>query len=170
MIEIDLSDRQTAHAISHDRLVAAARTVLEGEGRREAEISLAVVDDETIWQLNRQYLQHDYATDVLSFVFDSDGHSVSGEVIVSADTAATTCGQYGWSMLDELLLYVIHGMLHLVGYDDKDTASRSTMRQRERHYLKQCGVTVLGAADQDRQFAGPSHPHLTLENQEDGQA
>lgn len=135
MIEIEINNEQTNHRIDKKQLVKAARLVLKEEGVENATISLAVVDDPTIHDLNRRYLQHDYATDVLSFVLDdSDGH-LDGEVIVSADTAATNAAEYGWSPADELLLYVIHGMLHLVGYDDKSPVKRKTMREKERQYL-----------------------------------
>lgn len=106
-----------------------------------ASISIAIVDDAKIHALNRRFLQHDYPTDVLSFVLERDEDRLDGEVIVSADYAARSAPDYGWSAVDELLLYVIHGMLHLVGYDDQDDHSQAIMRDRERHYLQACGVT-----------------------------
>ena len=106
------------------------------EGIRSGEISLAVVDDPEIHAINHRYLQHDYATDVLSFVLDRAGNRLDGEVIVSADTAAVAAAKYGWRMDDELLLYVIHGTLHLVGYDDLAPDVQTKMRERERHYLQ----------------------------------
>jgi probable rRNA maturation factor len=134
-IDVELANRQTAHTFQPDRLIAAARTVLAGEGIRCGTLSLVVVDDKTMRRLNRRYLQHDYATDVLSFLLDSGPGRVQGEVIVSADTAARQAPRYGWSAEDELLLYVIHGTLHVVGYDDTEPAAEQMMRDRERHYL-----------------------------------
>ena len=93
---------------------------------------MAAVDDRTIHQLNRRYLDHDYPTDVLSFVLEEGPGTVEGEIIVSGDTAAASAPGYGWPAQDELLLYVIHGMLHLVGYDDKSPADAARMRQAER--------------------------------------
>ncbi len=92
---------------------------------------MAAVDDRTIHQLNRRYLDHDYPTDVLSFVLEEGPGTVEGEIIVSGDTAAASAPGYGWPAQDELLLYVIHGMLHLVGYDDKSPADAARMRQAE---------------------------------------
>jgi probable rRNA maturation factor len=135
MIEIELSDRQSTHGFDADRLVSAVRLVIADEGIARATVSIAVVDDDTIHDLNRRYLQHDYATDVLSFVFERSPDHLNGEVIVSADTAASAASGYGWSIEDELLLYVIHGALHLVGYDDGASESQSQMRHRERYYL-----------------------------------
>lgn len=141
MIEIEFSNQQTNLVIDQERISAAVRAVLEAEKIRSAEISIAVVDDPTIHQLNVRYLEHDYATDVLSFVLsaEEDDH-LEGEVIVSADTAISSAESYAWSAADELLLYVIHGMLHLVGYDDHSDQQRETMRSREQHYLTQFGL------------------------------
>jgi len=132
---IELANRQTQHRVPVKRLTAAARTVLTGEGIQRGTLSIAVVDDKTIRRLNRQYLQHDYATDVLSFLLDAGPQRVEGEVIVSADTAARKAPRYAWPAAHELLLYVIHGTLHLVGYDDTSPAAAQAMRAREQHYL-----------------------------------
>lgn len=136
MLEIELSNRQTRHAVDESRLISAARLVLSEAGIRAGEISLAVVDDPEIHAINRRYLQHDYPTDVLSFTLDREDDRLDGEVIVSADTAAVAATKYGWSLNDELLLYIIHGTLHLVGYDDLAPDLQAKMRERERHYLR----------------------------------
>lgn len=118
------------------KLRTAVETVLSGAGISSGEISLAVVDDAAIHELNLRWLAHDEPTDVLSFVLEeADGYR-EGEIIVSADTALARAGEFGWSANDELLLYVVHGALHLVGYDDKEAADREQMRQRERFYLE----------------------------------
>lgn len=136
MLEIDLSNRQTRHKVESDRLLDAARLVLEGEGISRATLSIAVVSDRAIRPLNRRYLQHDYATDVLSFLLDSGPGWLDGEIIVSADTAAAQAPQYDASAEEELLLYVIHGALHLVGYDDNTPTARKQMLVRQRRYLR----------------------------------
>lgn len=140
MIEIELANRQSTHRFDADRLVSAVRMIVADEGIERAVTSIAVVDDGTIHELNRRYLQHDYPTDVLSFLFDKSAAHLEGEVIVSADTAAAASPQYGWSVDDELLLYVIHGTLHLLGYDDATPEARDVMRSRECHYLARFGL------------------------------
>ncbi len=107
---------------------------------READVSLAIVDDPTIHRINREFLQHDYPTDVLSFLLERSADRLEGEVIASADTAIGSAARYGWAPADELLLYVIHGTLHLVGYDDLAPEPQVTMRERERDYLKHFGL------------------------------
>lgn len=138
--ELSLANEQSAHAVDEDRLVAAARRVLADSPWTSARISLAVVDDQTIHALNRRFLDHDYPTDVLSFLLHQQHDHLEGEVIASAQTAAANAHEFGWSAADELLLYVIHGMLHLVGHDDKMPAQIGAMREAEARYLRACGV------------------------------
>ena len=143
--ELSLANQQSVHAVEERRLLIAARRVLEESRFTSAAISLAVVDDPTIHALNRRYLDHDYPTDVLSFVLDQrDGH-LEGEVILSADTAAAAAVECGWPPADEQLLYVIHGMLHLVGHRDQSVADLDRMRAAEQRHLRAAGVNL--AAD-----------------------
>ena len=135
MLEIELANRQTRHRIDPGRLMAAARLVLEHEGISRATLSIAVVSDKAIRQLNRRYLQHDYATDVISFLLDSGSGCLDGEIIVSVDTAAAQAPEFDSTTQDELLLYVIHGTLHLVGFDDTTPTARKKMQARQRRYL-----------------------------------
>ncbi len=139
-IEVELSDQQTAIAADAAPLTGMVRRVLQGEEIRSAVISIALVDDDTIHRLNRQYLGHDYATDVLSFPLEQTDGYVEGESVVSTETAARQAEQYGWLPADELLLYIVHGTLHLAGYDDAAEGQRREMRGRETEYLGQVGL------------------------------
>lgn len=147
MIQIDFRNEQRTLPIDESRLRQAIEFVLRQAGVLRAEISLAIVDDPSMHALNRRYLNHDEPTDVLSFVLESGEGSLDGEIIVSADTAAATAPRYGWSPEDELLLYVIHGALHLVGYDDLNAAALSEMRREERACLAHFGLTPRYAED-----------------------
>jgi probable rRNA maturation factor len=118
----------------------AIQEILREHGIRSGEVSLAVVDDVTIHSLNLRHLNHDYPTDVLSFVLERGAQSLEGEVIVSADTARREAARCGWPVQSELLWYVIHGTLHLVGMDDATAAERQRMRARERDYLCRLGI------------------------------
>jgi probable rRNA maturation factor len=140
MIDIAICNEQTTHHVADDRLEGAVRAILEDEEVRRATVSVAVLNDASIQRLNREYLQHDYPTDVLSFVLERSEAELDGEVIVSADTAAASADRFGWTLADELLLYVIHGTLHLVGYDDAEPGRRAEMRKRELHYLGKFGL------------------------------
>jgi probable rRNA maturation factor len=176
--DIDISDRQTRLAVDPDRVRAAVEHVLSEEGIASAEISVALVDDAEIHGINRDFLGHDYPTDVISFLMSQeeagDGkhqtedrsteesriarafndqpsafhrqpstlnphpptrRRLEGELVVSTETAVREAAVHGWTPADELLLYVVHGLLHLCGYDDLSDAARPIMRDRERQLL-----------------------------------
>jgi probable rRNA maturation factor len=143
-LEIEIANQQAEHPVQADRLEAAVRRVLVDKGIQRGEVSIAVTDDPTIHELNQRYLQHDYATDVLSFLLASAPALLEGEIVVSVDTAARMAPQYGWSTDDELLLYAIHGALHLVGFDDTTPEAAATMREKEQFYLSQFDVRPAG--------------------------
>ncbi len=140
--QVFIANEQSALAIDEPRLVSAVRSVLAESSFQSATVSVAVVDDQTIHALNRRYLQHDYPTDVLSFVLEDDGRQLQGELIISADTAARSAVDYGWSAADELLLYLVHGALHLVGHRDQEPTEIAAMRQAEAAHLKQLGIAI----------------------------
>jgi probable rRNA maturation factor len=141
--DISLSNQQSGHPVDEQMLIDAARAILCDSAYSSAAISLAVVDDPTIHELNRRYLNHDWPTDVLSFVLGDEDEHLEGEVIISADTAATSAALLGCFPAAEQLLYVIHGLLHLVGYRDKSAAEAEQMRVAEAGYLRQFGVEPI---------------------------
>jgi probable rRNA maturation factor len=135
-LRIDISNEHS-FPLNEAQLKKAVRAVLKDAGFDDGEISIAVVDDAEMHALNRKYLDHDYPTDVLSFVLEEEDGRLDGEIIVSGDYAAREAEIYKWTAEDEILLYVIHGSLHLVGHDDLDPEQKQEMRQREREYLSQ---------------------------------
>ncbi len=120
--------------------------ILADTGFLTATISIAVVDNLTIHKLNRQYLDHDWPTDVLSFPLEKGENHLEGEVVVSADTAKYQANQHDWRTVDELVLYIIHGILHLVGYRDKQPEEIALMRAAEIKYLR-CAKVPVQAGD-----------------------
>ncbi len=140
MLTIEINNDQASLTIGEDRLRQAVQNVLIASKIVEAEISVAIVDDPTIHKLNVQFLSHDYPTDVLSFVLEREGDRLEGEIIASADTAIRSAGEFGWPPADELLLYVIHGALHLVGFDDTSPDLKTLMRQAEGEHLGRFGL------------------------------
>ena len=123
--------------------------ILADYGFMTAEVSIAVVDDPTMRELNNRYLQHDYETDVLSFVLDCepDDGILNGQLIVSSDTAKRFAEQLKISLDAELLLYVVHGSLHLVGFDDKTDEAASEMRAAEKEYLAKFNQPHVWSSD-----------------------
>lgn len=145
-MQIDIVNDHGGWREDDARIRRAVGLVLDAAGITAGAISVAIVDDATIHRLNAQFLQHDEATDVLSFVLERRPGYLEGEVVASGDTAARTAARMGWPADDELLLYVVHGVLHLVGYDDLDEGPRQAMRRRETEVLAQLGLTAPGPA------------------------
>lgn len=127
------------------------RQVLKVEGAPSPyEVSLVFTDSETVQQLNRDYREVDEPTDVLAFYMlpqkgtDSpfalppDGVARLGEVIISYPQAMAQAKEQGHSPEGELALLVIHGVLHLLGYDHEEPEEEHKMRQRERDFLERC--------------------------------
>jgi probable rRNA maturation factor len=154
---VEIADQQSRVAVDHQQLTEAVKSVLRNSQFESASVSLAIVDDPTIHELNRKFLDHDWPTDVLSFVLDKTDRHLEGEIVISADTAAAAADEAGWPVAAELLLYAVHGTLHLVGYDDKSPAESRLMRAAESSYLSQFGFAPPAVADDPlATAAGPS--------------
>src|SRR5260221_5335817 len=131
MSKVSIASPQEAVAIDRGRIRDIVRAVLAGEGVADAEISLAFVDNPTIHRLNQRYLQHDEPTDVLSFpLSEPSAQKLSGELVIGVEVARAQAEERGHDLQAELALYVIHGLLHLCGYDDKSANGASEMRER----------------------------------------
>lgn len=110
-----------------------AAHVLRAEGRPDAALSVTLVDDEAMAELHERYSKVPGPTDVLAFPL---GDELLGEVVVSTDTAAREAKERGLTLLRETLLYVTHGTLHLLGYDDHRAADRRVMHARQEELLE----------------------------------
>jgi probable rRNA maturation factor len=136
VIAIHITNGQKTLKVVRRRMRQVVRAIVRDAGISVATISVAIVDDATIARLHRQFLNDPEPTDVLSFVLERSEDLLEGEVIVSADTARTCAPRYNSTPEDELLLYVIHGTLHLVGYNDTTPRQRTAMRRKEAEYLQ----------------------------------
>jgi probable rRNA maturation factor len=144
MSKISIHSPQELVPLDRGRLRDIARIVLAGETVKEFEISLAFVDNPTIHRLNKQYLNHDEPTDVLTFPYSgTSAKKLEGELIIGVEVAQKQAAERGHDVQAELGLYVIHGLLHLCGYDDKAPGPEQEMRERERYYLRQAGLPEI---------------------------
>ena len=122
-------------------LKAAAAAVLAGEGVREAKVTLAFVTNPHIHRLNKQFLDHDEPTDVITFPYTAAGaKKLEGEVVIGYEVAKENAADRGHEPGLELVLYVVHGCLHLCGYDDTTDQAAAEMRTKEREYLAKLGL------------------------------
>lgn len=154
--QIDIADRQHCLVLPRQLLRRIVSTVLAGEGRQVGEISLAFVTDDCMAQLHQQFLGVTGPTDVLTFplgnLVENQPYSqqlpaVSGEIVISTETARRQARQRRHDPVVETCLYVIHGLLHLCGYDDTTPAARRQMQRRQRYYLRQLGLQLRRTAD-----------------------
>ena len=136
MIRICVFNAHPKCRISNAALANIARTVLRREGSRAAECNLIFVDDKRMVDLNGTFLDHWFATDVLSFPMHTDDEeAIEGEVYINVDQAGRQAREYGVSRRNELARLAIHGILHLLGYNDRTKAQRIRMSRLENRYL-----------------------------------
>ena len=113
---------------------AWVKRVAASYGRKVGDVAYIFCDDEEILRVNRQYLQHDYYTDIITFDYDEDD-VISGDLFISLDTVRTNAEQLGVSYEQELNRVIIHGILHLCGINDKGPGEREIMEAAENKAL-----------------------------------
>lgn len=113
---------------------AWVKRVAASYGRKVGDVAYVFCDDEEILRVNRQYLQHDYYTDIITFDYDEDD-VISGDLFISLDTVRTNAEQLDVSYEQELNRVIIHGILHLCGINDKGPGEREIMEAAENKAL-----------------------------------
>ena len=145
---VELEDRIDSGDLDCRELRDLGARVLDAESQPPSELSIVLTDDVTVRRLNKEYRRVDAPTDVLSFaqgegepfarLLDAPPHV--GDVVISLETAARQASENGVSLTDEVRHLLVHGVLHLLGYDHENTDEEATMRAREE--------TILGRAHQ----------------------
>ena len=110
------------------------KLVAESEIRRLGEIAIIFCSDNYILDVNLKYLQHDYYTDIITFDY-CEGDRLSGDLFISVDSVRENASTYGTEFADELNRVIVHGLLHLIGYDDHSEEDIAVMRSKENYYL-----------------------------------
>ena len=110
------------------------RQVAQLHGKRLGTVSYKFIDDEGILACNRQFLGHDYYTDIITFDY-SEGDKIAGDIVISLDTVRTNAEQFNQPYERELHRVIIHGILHLCGINDKGLGEREIMEQNENEAL-----------------------------------
>ena len=121
-------------AIRRRDTTAWIRRVAAIYNKKVGEIGYMFVNDEKILEVNREYLGHDYYTDIITFDY-SEGDTISGDIVISLDTVASNAQEQGTPYDDELHRVIIHGILHLCGINDKGPGEREVMERAENKAL-----------------------------------
>lgn len=110
------------------------KMVAESEIRKIGDISIIFCSDNYVLDVNMKYLQHDYFTDIITFDY-CEGNKLSGDLFISVDSVKENAVQYNTEFEDELNRVMVHGILHLIGYDDHTESDQKVMREKENYYL-----------------------------------
>jgi probable rRNA maturation factor len=142
MVEIYIKNLQKKIPVSPKRIKGVILKVLSSERKTAPSgvITLCFVDDRLIRRLNRKYHFRDRATDVLAFDL-SDTRQVLSDIFISTDTAISNAKIFKTTPLYENYLYLVHGLLHILGYDDNNAKNRTVMRAKEEYYMNKCQMT-----------------------------
>ena len=110
--------------------------VAESEAKRLGDVSIIFCSDNYILDVNIKYLQHDYYTDIITFDY-CEGNRLCGDLFISVDSVRENASFYGTEFAEELNRVIVHGLLHLIGYDDHTEEDIAVMRAKENYYLSQ---------------------------------
>jgi probable rRNA maturation factor len=139
MSGVTVTNRARSRRVDGRRLKPRVRESMARAGLA-GPISLVLVDDREMRELNARFLDHDHATDVLAFPFEPEADGIEGEVVVSVETAEREAASRGLAFDRELLLYVTHGILHLTGMEDHTREGRRRMDRAANRILDALGA------------------------------
>ena len=111
------------------------KMVAGSEIRKIGDINIIFCSDNYILDVNIKYLQHDYFTDIITFDY-CEGKVLSGDLFISVDSVRENSIEFGTDFEEELHRVIVHGVLHLIGYDDHTEEDKKVMRQKENYYLQ----------------------------------
>ena len=152
MYSITITNQQDEYPVNESLIYDAVEAALKIHGVVNAVMDIAILDPEEMQQVNVRHLGHDYPADVLSFLLEETDDSIEGEVLVCPAVANEWSKKYGWEPENELVLYAVHGTLHIIGFDDLTPEDEVEMRAAEREVLAEFNLTPPwdlkdGAAD-----------------------
>ena len=138
MISVQLIyDMEETAAIDDDWLNSICKNILNDKDQNTATISIILTNDKKLLQLKNQYFQQDVLTDVITFNLEEDGDPIDGEIYISLNRVSENAKEFKQDTDRELKRVIIHGCLHLLGYDDQTSEGKKTMTHMEDHYLSQ---------------------------------
>ncbi len=145
-MKVEIANLQKHYKIKNSKIKQVAEEVL-GNKSSNARLSFAFVDDNEIKRLNKRYFDSNEVTDVIAFPLNNHNGHLNGEIVVSVETAVDTAGKENTDVEGEIILYVVHGLLHLLGYCDGNRSDAEIMHDRESSILKTLGYNMPKVED-----------------------
>lgn len=142
-MKLNIINLQKLHFIDKNRVKKLISSILKVE-KKNAELNLVFTDNKKIKKINKTFLGHNFATDVISFAYNNASleNNISGEIIISVEMAIKLAQKLKCTIEGEMALYLVHGLLHLLGYNDKLKKDARKMHQREKELLSMYGYDV----------------------------
>jgi rRNA maturation RNase YbeY len=134
MYKIEFTNTTEQSRLQYKKIRRAVENALKGEKINEAEISIVFMNNDDIRDINNRYLKHNWETDVISFPLEEN--PLSGEIYIGLEVAREQAKEYNVSLTNELSRLAIHGVLHIIGYDDATDIERNNMTKLENKYLE----------------------------------
>ena len=140
-MKVEIANLQKHYKIKDNKIKQVVKEVL-GKNSSSAKLSIAFVDNNEIKKLNKRYFDSDDVTDVIAFPLDNHKNALNGEIVVSVETAVDTADKENVDAEGEIILYVVHGLLHLLGYSDVNREDAIIMHEKESMILKALGYNM----------------------------
>ena len=142
-MKLNIINLQKLHFIDKNRVKKLISSILKVE-KKNAELNLVFTDNKKIKKINKTFLGHNFVTDVISFAYNNASleNNISGEIIISVEMAVKLAQKLKCTIEGEIALYLVHGLLHLLGYNDKLKKDARKMHQREKELLSMYGYDV----------------------------
>ena len=140
-MKVEIANLQKHYKIKDNKIKQVVKEVL-GKKSSSAKLSFAFVDNNEIKRLNKKYFDTDDVTDVIAFPLDNHKNALNGEIVVSVETAVDTAIKEDVDVEGEIVLYVVHGLLHLLGYSDVNREDAIIMHEKESKILKALGYNM----------------------------
>ncbi len=140
-MKIEIANLQKHYKIKDNKIKQVVKEVL-GKKSSSAKLSIAFVDNNEIKRLNKIYFGSNEITDVIAFPLNNHKSALNGEIVVSVETAVDTAVKENVDVEGEIVLYVVHGMLHLMGYRDGNRNDAEIMHEKESTILKTLGYNI----------------------------
>ncbi len=144
---VEIANLQKHYEINKSKIKKVVKVVLDKEVK-SAKLSIAFVDNEEIKRLNERFLGSNEATDVIAFPLNDKETILSGEIVISVETAVQVANRKNSNIEGEIILYLVHGILHLLGYNDDNKKNAKIMHKKESEILAVLGYNVPEVEDE----------------------